>query len=196
MEFRKQQTYDRNEALRNMIGTKKFDICSKDKIQVFEDQNEVLLALALRRQTSDRRVVSCERDTLDQMIDIEFCDMSKKFPQIPALRSLVMSSRGDQIQEGFSRDGLSRGSTTHSKARSGSQNRSKSPFRKSDNRSGVRRTDALSRRSADGSAMGGSFADTNSLESGSGSIYKPPALNPAEKFGRELDRCFPQIWQE
>jgi hypothetical protein len=183
-----------------MIGTSKFDVCSKDKIQVFDNQHEVLLALALRRQTSDRRIVGHERSTLDQMIDIEFCDMSNKFPQIPALRSIVMSSR-NQVTEGSSRDnsrstsrerhGPSRGSTTNGKNRNSGQHHSRSPPTKgSGGRGGVRDVSSL-RRSADSSVMGGSWND--SLESGSGSIYKPPALNPAEKFGRELDLSFPQI---
>jgi hypothetical protein len=201
MEYRKQQTHDRNETLKNMIGTSKFDVCSKDKIQVFDDQNEVLLALALRRQTSDRRIVGHERSTLNQMIDLEFCDMSNKFPQIPALRSIVMSSRNhmtegcssrDNNSRGMSRDrlGLSRSSATNSKGRNDSQHRSRSPPGKGRGRGGGRDASS-SRRSADSSVMGGSLTD--SLESGSGSIYKPPVLNPAEKFGRELDLSFPQI---
>src|SRR4051812_33223027 len=92
MTIRKQQTLQRNNTLKNMIGTSKFDVCSGDKVALFDGQNDVMLALALRRHTSDRNIVYKERSTLNQMIDTEFNEMRTKFPEIPGLGDIPLVS--------------------------------------------------------------------------------------------------------
>ncbi len=184
-EYRKQLAEDKDRLIDSMIGNKKFDACSKDTVsKVFQNQQDVQLALALRKHVSDKGIVYRERTALDQMTDIEFCEMRHKFPNIEfnGIATLTSSkgSRPAGSGRGGGSDGYSGVSSANNSTAGGTRNRGGNA---------VSAGSALEEQSRRNSF--GSRAETyDSRETGSGSVYRPPTFD-TEAFDRELETDFP-----
>lgn len=193
-EYNKSVEDYRNETIDNMIGTRRFDVYNKDTAHLVND-NKVKLALALRKQVDDNAIVKRERSTLDQMIDIQYSEMKQKFPAVEEFQSIVIvnhnSSPFRKGKQGLN-CGLSFSSSTSRGTGSNVLNRTMT-------RGGSSKQSTMSIRSGNNSASGSHStvdktlshdASCASLESGSGSIYRPPPGNAAELFSQELDARF------
>ncbi len=198
-EYNKSVEDYRNETIDSMIGTRRFDAYNIDTAYLVDDST-VKLALALRKQVNDNAIVKRERGTLDQMIDIQYSEMKQKFPTVEEFQSIVTTtSNGVPFHKG--KAGLNGGRSFSSSSSRGGSHQSvpltstkRTLTGSGSNIINGKHSSATSRNSSPSVVShNASFGDLNSLESGSGSIYRPPPPNAVAVFARELDAQFDKV---